>query len=105
MDELMLKSQPIIYVSISSNTNSFRSMVYPNPVLTQLNVDFQLENSGNIEMGIYDLAGKLILSDNFLGITGKNYRKVNTQDLSKGIYVLKIVSEKEEISVTKFIVK
>lgn len=105
IDELQLKSQPIIYVSLSSMKNSFRSLLYPNPVQNQLNVEFQLVNTGNVQIEIFNITGNLVFRDNFHGNKGSNHRKINTQELPNGVYTLKIIAGKEEISVSKFVVK
>ena len=59
--------------------------IYPNPAKSELNVNFNYEiNDYNYK--IYDISGKLIIS----GELNFNMNSINTENLSKGLYVLKI---------------
>ena len=67
--------------------------IYPNPVNEILNIDI-LDNSTISSIKIYDLQGKLILED-------KNIT-INVSNLSKGLYIVKVITEEREIT-KKFI--
>ncbi|WP_397363093.1 T9SS type A sorting domain-containing protein [Olleya sp. R77988] len=66
--------------------------IFPNPATTQLNI----KNVTNLkEVTIYDVLGKTVLQSTSLSI--------NVEDLSKGVYIVKIETENETI--TKKVVK
>ena len=65
--------------------------VYPNPLDGELSIDLDIEsNTGEVEVGIYDVVGKQVLSKKFQN----NDRRVNmtlpTSDLAPGSYFVKV---------------
>ena len=62
---------------------------YPNPVKkgNVATVEFELANTSNVSYSIYDIAGKLIMSEDFGKVSGgKRSFEINTNDLRSGIY-------------------
>ena len=75
--------------------------VYPNPFTSKITVEFILPSSANGTISLYNLQGQLI-KDFYTGnIKGKekNVLEVNTAELNltKGIYLLRLVTEKETL--------
>lgn len=72
----------------------FNVTIYPNPTQNILNI-----NSEQIikAISVYDLMGKKV------NINQVSNSKVDVSNLAKGLYVLKIVSEKNDIKIMKFI--
>ena len=72
-----------------NNANSEKSQVviYPNPIKNILNLK---PNDGVVleEISIYDLQGKKLLSFN------ENLNQLNLENLSSGIYILNIKTDK-----------
>jgi hypothetical protein len=68
--------------------SEFTSAVFPNPFTSQLH--FQVSNNEKSELIIYDIASKKILQQQFT-----NSVLINTQHLSKGIYIYEIKNRKE----------
>jgi Secretion system C-terminal sorting domain len=65
--------------------------VYPNPLDGELSIDLDIEsNTGEVEVGIFDVVGKQVLSKKFQN----NDRRVNmtlpTSDLAPGSYFIKV---------------
>lgn len=66
-------------------------LVYPNPVVEELNLNYKLENSGNIEISLYDIAGKkLRVLENASQMAGDKKARFNLKDMAPGTYVLQI---------------
>jgi uncharacterized delta-60 repeat protein len=81
--------------SLSVNNNSFLiSTIYPNPVSSLLK--FNLDYNYKASYEIFDFLGKKVISGNL------NQNEINVNELSKGVYVLKISTHKG-ISTTKFV--
>jgi hypothetical protein len=60
---------------------------YPNPVQDELNVTYNLkESSANGVITIFDINGKIVLSQNIVTNQGRNFTKVNTSNFTKGVY-------------------
>lgn len=85
----------ILPVEVFNMINNASLKVYPNPVLINdnLNVEFALNISAKIN--VYNVTGKLILSDIMENHKSKS---VNVSNLTNGIYFLKIESDNTSIT-------
>jgi len=77
--------------------NELKVELYPNPVRNQLNIRFMDTNLKNVNLNLYDLSGKLLISKNVNSGNLLNYR-LDVQTLNSGFYLLKINSEKQLIT-------
>ncbi|MBL4654734.1 MAG: T9SS type A sorting domain-containing protein [Bacteroidia bacterium] len=80
--------------------------IYPNPVMNhQTTLSYELKENREIIIDIYNLAGQKISSVE-LGrqITGIHEFKLQTYDLNRGSYFVRINTGKNEISTGKFII-
>jgi hypothetical protein len=96
------------YVGIDDNRfeNNKKTEIslYPNPVIDQITVSFELSKSANTLINIYDLTGKLVKT---IGLQHEpagtvNYR-IDVKDLHNGTYILHLIAGEKQTS-TKFIV-
>ena len=69
---------------------------YPNPTSNDLTLRFDLLESGNMDIQIFDYQGVMLrnVATNQFFEKGENYRQVNTKDLANGVYFVKISSDK-----------
>jgi len=67
---------------------------YPNPFNATTNVGFELNRSGQVHFGIYDLSGRLVASlvDGELKIGHYNFT-VDASSLSAGVYILRLETD------------
>ncbi|MFH2143586.1 MAG: T9SS type A sorting domain-containing protein [Bacteroidota bacterium] len=73
----------------SVENNGINLSVFPNPVNEELNIKAHLNESNNIQITIFALNGKKVLSVNDTGKTG--YQKtINLKYLSSGTYLIQI---------------
>lgn len=79
--------------------------LYPNPTDGLVNIDFELESSGNVAMEVYDMQGVKIATP-LIGdrSKGKHTISVNTSHLSSGMYIIKI-NYSDQMITKKFIKK
>nr|WP_315030347.1 endo-beta-N-acetylglucosaminidase H [uncultured Chryseobacterium sp.] len=78
------------------------STAYPNPVKKGSDIHFKIDNTAASGISLYDISGKLLKKQSI----NKNNNVMNTQDLSAGTYIYKIVSADSQIlSSGKIIVK
>lgn len=84
--------------SLSKSSNESSIQVYPNPVVTVLNVNVSRIRDKNAAILIYDNAGRQVLTS---GLTGKK-TAVNVAGLATGLYILKL-SNGREIITKKFL--
>lgn len=91
----------------SKGTNStFESKMkmYPNPVVDNATIEFNLKAQENVKLSVYSISGRLVYTED-LGLLQKGERKINIQlnDLSSGSYILTLQGS-NEIKSTKFLV-
>ncbi len=92
------KSEQMVIKAGLKNVN-----VFPNPASYELNVDFDSQLEGPVQFVVMDLNGKLISREQFMAVAGQQQKKVNTSNLSNGVYFLHIVTANERIT-RKFVV-
>ncbi|MBL7926354.1 MAG: PQQ-dependent sugar dehydrogenase [Bacteroidia bacterium] len=77
-------------------------IVYPIPVLNQLNIDYTLNFEGDVDLLVYDINGKLVSEKNNINILPNNYQQsINFSTFTAGIYNIKILYNKAEIKSIK----
>jgi hypothetical protein len=91
--------------SLEENTAYHKLTVYPNPVTDELNIKFrfpQFLSDSNAELQLYDLNGRLIVSQT-CELDTKEEQQLNLSDLPSGIYILKLISN--DVTLTEKIIK
>jgi hypothetical protein len=79
-------------VGLGENSDGSVLTVYPNPGSGNYQVSFSTENSGPVSMKVYNLLGEVVYEEN-LNSNGFMQKNLNLEDLSDGIYFLKIKGE------------
>ncbi|MCB9186825.1 MAG: T9SS type A sorting domain-containing protein [Flavobacteriales bacterium] len=73
--------------------------VYPNPATDYAILEFNSTNSETMNLTIYNMMGELVLTNSFQAQTGRNLIRLNTQELSAGMYLAVLTSESNIASV------
>ncbi|MEZ4907340.1 MAG: M12 family metallo-peptidase [Saprospiraceae bacterium] len=76
-------------LEVSESNFQYQIFTYPNPVIDYLNVDIELDGEYNVEL--FDLNGRKVFSSQQQGFESKY---INLNNLSSGIYILKIYNDK-----------
>jgi len=71
--------------------------VFPNPAKDKINVSFNTKDQADLQISLNDISGKQVLTNNYSVIKGENQLSVDVTGLSKGVYVLNLVTEKGTI--------
>ena len=74
---------------LDSETNNIKQ-IYPNPANDYVMVDFFCNRASNLNLNLVDITGRIVQSLKEQAFEGINTIKINTEDLSRGIYVVKI---------------
>ncbi|MEM1136939.1 MAG: Ig-like domain-containing protein [Bacteroidota bacterium] len=64
--------------------------IYPNPTTDFTRISYQLNKSNDVGIALADLTGKIYYSQSISGNIGENIHQVNLNNLSSGIYLLRI---------------
>jgi hypothetical protein len=80
-----------------TNTSSINDIVditslnvYPNPVSSILNINFNLKQTSEVQVELYNLLGSKMVSDNLNKISGSQQYSMNVGNLPEGIYMMVI---------------
>lgn len=80
--------------SIQENTSLVKSLdmnIYPNPVVNEATINFNVEETASVSYQIYDLSGRMV-QNAVLGNYGQGSHKAtfNVSGLSSGAYIVKV---------------
>ena len=78
--------------------------VFPNPVVQNATVSFELTSQKDVIMTLTDVAGRTVINQQLTTAVGVNRHEVNVAELAEGIYNLQLQIEGQAIN-TKLIVK
>jgi len=92
------------YVGIDVNNFASSVKIYPNPSNGQFSVEVETENNLTAEVVVYDLTGRIILSQQNVLHSGVNAISMNVEGVASGTYVLQMKSGDKQYVAT-FIVK
>ncbi len=76
--------------------------VYPVPAKERVNVSFQSLETGNVQINLFDITGKLIISEKLQNAAGIYDHSFDLNNFSSGLYVLQIQIGNTSVN-TKFI--
>ena len=68
--------------------------IYPNPNNGLFNLSLELNNSQNVLINIYDVQGKLIITEKLGKIKGIVNKEININNSQKGLFYLQIITDK-----------
>ncbi|MBK9247055.1 MAG: T9SS type A sorting domain-containing protein [Ignavibacteria bacterium] len=84
------EGSPKIQEMPSMNLNVNGLQLAPNPTNGQFNLSFSLQDTGNTDISIVDLAGREIYGANLPNFSGDFNQKIDISDKARGEYLLKI---------------
>ena len=67
------------------------SSIYPNPASGKVNVKVRVDEPTTVQMALIDLLGTTYIKDEYELSSGDNIREINISNLSKGVYILRLV--------------
>ena len=77
--------------------------IYPNPAFNLIQIDFAAKSEADKQFSLYDILGREILSHTILA--SETTAKITVGKLSKGIYQVRITSDKQVTFTTKLIIE
>ncbi|MBK7856869.1 MAG: T9SS type A sorting domain-containing protein [Bacteroidetes bacterium] len=81
---------------IDEPAEHFELSAYPNPASSYINLNYELANNATVSIAVYDVMGKRIKSyvHNETKIKGMQAEALAVDDLKKGVYILRIETER-----------
>lgn len=81
--------QPIgINEIIYDNNKNLSLLVYPNPTIENINIEIEANTNTNASISVYDISGRLVLSQTNMVSEGTNVINLEVSTLKKGTYML-----------------
>lgn len=71
--------------------------IYPNPTTGMLNIKFDAEKQGKIQVKLISVNGQVIFNEEMNAVSGQYNNSFDISDQAKGIYLLSIISDNEKI--------
>ena len=78
------------------------AIIYPNPGLGSINVNWSQPNTSNAEIEVVNSTSTKILTEKFTATSGNNYRSIDLRNYPPGMYFIKINSG-NKLQVVKYI--
>ena len=91
-------------VEQSSSSIAEQINMYPNPATDFINIDLSLSQSSNVKISIYDIAGKLVRSQqNEMGSGTQNLR-ISVGNLNAGVYFVQFIMNNEMQDIKRMVI-
>lgn len=84
--------------SVSEISNISAYNVFPNPAKEKLNIQCNLKQNNSVQVEVMDIQGKQIKSQDFAMNKGENQVTLDLSDVQKGIYFVRMTSDRESLS-------
>ena len=91
------KQYRLASAGIKETVNDISMNVYPNPAFESFNVSFNALNS-DYEISIIDLAGRVVNSNNYTNLSGKQSINLPISQLEKGTYLVTVAGNTESFT-------
>ncbi|MFN2423889.1 MAG: T9SS type A sorting domain-containing protein [Cryomorphaceae bacterium] len=96
-DEVTITSVLGLSTATSESGSSFK--VYPNPSTDRINLSFGLKESlSEVVISVFDLQGKLLMSEQFNNIENGRVVDMNINHLPQGLYMATVTTENERMT-------
>lgn len=103
VDNLVLPMTELTTTSLNERLKTLQVNSYPNPSITNLNIEFTLTDNSPLALKVCDNLGRTVYTETTMGIAGSNSLKVNTTSFKTGVYFYTLKT-KEGINTTRFAV-
>jgi len=73
-----------------ANQESDNMILFPNPVIDELKLSFQSAGTGNLQVDIMDVQGKVLHQQTINSLNGANLYIINIAQLPQGLYLCRL---------------
>ena len=99
LDSLIIATPQVCTITLNS------LKVNPNPVVDNLNIIISREKASRIMISIINAAGKKVYENAYQQAAGSLIKKINMQQMSAGIYFVKVFADDKKIQTIKILKK
>ena len=88
----------------TTSVDNVNVSIYPNPVVNQATLSFELKEGANVSYQVFDMTGRMVMSQNLGCVAeGEHQVTINAENLSAGSYILRL-SQGAKTNAVKFMV-
>lgn len=93
-----------VIVSVPVDPNlGFTARIYPNPAKDETSLKITLPTLGRVRLMVFDITGRVVLSDQFEVTTQEYSHNLNISSLRAGIYLIRVNAGNKSSKVLKLI--
>jgi hypothetical protein len=89
-------------VKVIADTQNGKFKFFPNPVIDEMQINYESTNTGLLRLEIFDLQGKVVYQEMINSQNGTNNLKFNLSQLCKGLYLCRLIGN-DKFETVKFI--
>jgi hypothetical protein len=82
---------------MEENNGLNQFLVFPNPANTTLNIQFISENNETLKIQLTSITGQTVYDEILNNFSGSFNKSISTTSFSKGVYLLRIIGEKQAV--------
>jgi hypothetical protein len=95
--------QPSLPSGIAQNESGAEMTLFPNPVVSDVNVKISMDNETQLQLSIIAADGKLIKTQAVNATAGLNNLSINLSELNAGIYMMVLSDDNKKITSKSFV--
>jgi hypothetical protein len=104
---LQVQSSSSQFATVSTGTTAPTAMemtmmkglkLFPNPVVDELQVQYDAPGQGDVTISVSDVTGRLRMQETFNSRVGGNLYRLKTSTLTNGIYIMQIIQNGSRVS-------
>lgn len=95
---------PVSVEEIENDIADSQLKLFPNPASDYLNINFEMEKSGMVNINIFDIQGKLIIAAEYNLGKGNHHKMINLSKFESGMYIINAKINGQNVS-EQFIVQ
>lgn len=95
-------SNNVISEVVSPSANNYGISLYPNPVKDQLSITFTNTDNNTIQLVVYSVDGRRLMTSNVSAVSGVNRFEINTSTLKSGLHFLAVNKNGNTLQTIKF---
>jgi len=89
-------------VKVIADTQNGKIKFFPNPVIDEMQINYESTSTGLLRLEIFDLQGKIVYQQMINSQNGTNNARFNVSQLCKGLYFCRLIGN-DKFETVKFI--
>jgi hypothetical protein len=89
-------------VKVIADMQNGKIKFFPNPVIDEMQINYESNSTGLLRLEIFDLQGKIVYQEMINSQNGTNNAKFDVSQLCKGLYLCRLIG-KDKFETVKFI--